>query len=208
MNICKDGLNKMHRIVECAPGDIARRLWTLYWLARMVKSVTGSGIFVELGTREGDSTKAILAACIDLEGQGVLWSFDIEDCSRCINDPAMLAYWNFSKGNSVTEGNEWSYPRCSKKHVVRIVNSVSLLFIDTDHTYETTKEEIAAWHQHICVGGCIAFHDYWLDEPERPISRGVKPAVDEFANQHKDDFVLETHDAYNDTGFAILWRIK
>jgi len=206
MSICKNGIAKMHRIIECAPGDIARRLWTLYWLTRLVRWSTGSGVFVELGTRQGDSTKAILCACIDLEGQGALWSFDLEDCSRCIGDAAMLEYWNFSQGNSIEVGKEWYYPRWRKSS--HHVASVSLLFIDTDHTYETTRQEIAAWHQHIRVDGCIAFHDYWLDEPERPISRGVKPAVDEFANQYKDNWQLETHDAYNDTGFAILWRTK
>lgn len=181
----------MPHIIARAPGDIANRLWTLYWLARMLCREPGSPRrLVELGTRQGDSTRALLAACED--EHALLNSFDMEDCSVIYLWRSFLPLWAFRQKNSVLAGEQW-WPEIK----------VDLVFVDTDHTFETTQREIEVWHRHVRPGGVMMFHDYWLLEPGRD---GVKPAVDQFYGANKDGWRLETHDAYNDTGLGLLWH--
>lgn len=55
--------------------------------------------------------------------------------------------------------------------------SLDLVFIDADHSYEGVKADIHAWAPKVRQGGILAGHDY--DQPDFP---GVKKAVDEFCN--------------------------
>jgi predicted O-methyltransferase YrrM len=199
MNACKDGLNRMHAIIARAFGDIRHRLWSFYWLARMTH-IPGN-VIVELGVRGGDSTRALLAACVDL-GDGLLISYDIEDCSGQVTDPVLTERWQFNLKDSIQAGLDFAL---GTKRPPR----VDMVFIDTDHLYRTTRGEIAAWHQHVRYGGCLVFHDYWLDDPGRPEhGHGVKQAVDEFTNTRHPEWVLETWDAgpEGDTGGAVIWH--
>ncbi len=203
MSTCKNGCSRMPTIVAGAVGDIRHRLWSLYWLARMTH--TPGNVIVELGVRNGDSTRAFLAACED--GGGELHSWDVEDVAEAVRVrtselglPWSHDRWHFTHDHSVAGGISWGKP-----------GGVDLIFVDTDHTYHVTQAEISIWHKHLRVGGCMVFHDYWLFDPPRDKhqGRGVKMAVDEFGDRHPDTFVLETHDAGpdGDTGLGILWRI-
>lgn len=183
----------MPKIVAAAPEDIRQRLWTLYWLVRLTRQ---GGVVVELGTRQGDSTRALLAACEDVGSK--LFSYDVEHCYRVVREvtaniglPWFQADWQFAQQDSALAGHRWTH------------GSADLVYIDTDHTLATTRAEIAAWAPHVQPGGCMAFHDYWLHDPPRD---GVKPAVDQFFDAHRENWSIETHDAQSDTGFAILWR--
>jgi hypothetical protein len=51
---------------------------------------------------------------------------------------------------------------------------IDVLNIDSDHTYETTLEEIKRWVPFVKPGGLVFFHDY--DHPRCP---GVRQAIDE-----------------------------
>ncbi len=193
MTVCKDGLNRMFGIIDRATGDIKHRLWTLYWLVRMTH--TPQGVAVELGTRNGDSTRAMLAAAADV--LGAVYSFDCEDCSHVVTDPYLHSYWQFHRKDSAKAGWEWS-------------GMVDMVFVDTDHLYATTKGELEAWAPRVRQGGCMAFHDYWLDDASRAeCGHGVKQAVDEWANKYQKVWRLETWDAGpdGDTGMAVIWRI-
>lgn len=53
--------------------------------------------------------------------------------------------------------------------------SVDLVYIDADHSYEGVKNDIKAWWPKLKRGGVCAFHDYEMTQ------YGVKPAVQEFA---------------------------
>lgn len=198
MTVCKNGLNKMHTIIARSPGDVRCRLWSLYWLVRMTQQ---TDMVVELGVRRGDTTRALLAACEDCGSR--LFSWDIEDVgahvegvTRSYGIPWFEALWEFKCQDSVKGGLEWPAQ-----------HQVDMVFVDTDHTYETTKAEIAVWHRHVRVGGCMVFHDYWLREAPRD---GVKPAVDEFCDARSGMWLLETHDAGpdGDTGLCVIWKLK
>ena len=194
------GAAKMPHILRAAPGDIRQRLWTLYWLTRGLCDMKQScRKIVALGTRRGDSTRAILSACEDMANETALWSYDIEDVGHHVREvtaaigiPFPEALWFFHQGSSIDAGKNW-------------LGKVDMVFVDTDHTFETTRAEIAAWSPFVRPGGCLVFHDYWLSEAPRD---GVKPAVDQFSDARAKEWILETHDAAGDgdTGLAILWR--
>jgi hypothetical protein len=196
--VAKSGMHKMRRIAEVAFPDIAGRLMSLYWLTRLTH--TPAGVAVELGVRNGDSTRAILAACEDC-GQ-LLYSFDIEDVRAHVPSyttkfglPWFQAGWRFSRQDSVSAGRLWN------------LGPVDMVFIDTDHTYETTRDEIAAWSPHVRLGGCLAFHDYWMTSSDAP-RNGVKPAVDEWCAAYPREYKLETWARWEgDTGFAVIWKV-
>lgn len=54
--------------------------------------------------------------------------------------------------------------------------SLSLVYIDGDHSYEGVMTDIKAWFPKLGEGGVMAFHDYESD------AYGVKRAVKEFVN--------------------------
>ena len=203
------GASMMDAICRAAPGDIRHRLWTLYWLARMQCSRPEStGIVVELGTRLGDSTRAFLAASLDLRDVVMIYSYDIENVKDAVMRRTqelglqllLSGAWVFGHMDSVKAGRHWTEKS----------TPADLVFVDTDHLFETTRQEIAVWSPHVRVGGCMVFHDYWLHDPGRPeAGHGVKRAVDEFVDAHRDAWALESHDsvADGDTGLAILWRL-
>jgi predicted O-methyltransferase YrrM len=201
VTISKNGINRMFVWQAYAVGDIKHRLWTIYWLARMTQQ---TGVIVELGVRQGDSTRALLSACEDCGS--ALWSYDTEPCKEVVERlttswgiPWFTADWWFFQSDSIKAGEVWPEG-----------TPIDMIFLDTDHTFETTRKEIAVWSPHVRPGGCIAFHDYWLHDPPRDENQGhgVKMAVDEWANNHPDTWALETHDAGpdGDSGFAILWK--
>lgn len=79
-------------------------------------------------------------------------------------------------------------------------NSLDLVFIDADHSYEAVVADIVAWLPKVRSGGVLCGHDYWQGHPHSlPAVDGVKKAVDErFGDKvhracdtsvHKDCFV-------------------
>lgn len=54
--------------------------------------------------------------------------------------------------------------------------SLSLLYIDADHSYWGVLTDLNAWVPKVRKGGVVALHDY------ENISYGVKPAVQDFCN--------------------------
>ncbi len=206
------GWSQMPKILDGANADIRANLWTLYWLVRALSQSTRHPLaLVELGVSEGDSTRAMLAALMDMDNESLLWSVDTRpECRMLVlnktggllgpnflPDDGRTAPWFFVTGNSVSCGRFTSM-------------AIDLVFVDTEHGFDLTQAEIAAWSPLIRPGGCMAFHDYWLVDPQRDKwgGTGVKLAVDEFANAHEEQWFLETHDRASavDTGFAVLWR--
>jgi len=130
-------------------------------------------VVVELGTRSGNSTAALLAAAEQAGGQ--VWSVD--------NDPAVSPAvfpwgehpaWHFTLGDSV-----------SPEVLSVLPERIDVLFVDTSHTYEQTLAECHAWIPRIVAGGIALFHDtqyhpcynfqedYDLGEPTGPVSRAL-----------------------------------
>lgn len=78
--------------------------------------------------------------------------------------------------------------------------SLDMVYIDANHSYETTKEDIEIWLPKIRVGGIICGHDY--GSPDWP---GVKKAVDEAFPSSSVNLLLENQLYGKDRLYTNVW---
>src|SRR5258707_15188166 len=154
--------------------DIQHHLGLLFSLAH--------GSVLELGTRGGVSTTAVLAG-VEKSGGRVI-SVDIEDCSAVAAGHPQWAFWH----GSSTDAD-------MAQDIATYAGPFQLLLIDTFHSYEQAQAELALWHPHVAPGGTICMHD-----PET--FPGVRRAAQEFAAAQgwPITFVLPCH------GMAVIRR--
>jgi predicted O-methyltransferase YrrM len=174
------------------PGSaLAAHMPTLFMLA-----YHGSfGKVVELGVGRGWSTVALLAGVV--AGGRSLTSYDHSSTYggclihnlRLSDRHPLLGSWDFRVKDSIQAASDFSD------------GSVSLLFVDTVHTLDHTRAELAAWEPKIHPDGILSGHDYLLDR-YGDVTYGVKEAVDEFAELHSDRFQLQV--LPHDCGLFIL----
>lgn len=69
--------------------------------------------------------------------------------------------------------------------------SLDLVFLDADHSYEGVQEDIRAWFPKVKRGGWIGGHDYNNQDPA--FKFGVDDAVDEFAGQMGKTVQIDDH---------------
>ena len=175
--------------------EMAGHMPTLYMLARE----WSFGHIVELGVHRGWSTVALFAGAVAAGAR--LVSYDKNpNCRGALAknlglpaDAKTLSPWEFKTADSVAAAKD--FPD----------GSVSLWFLDTLHTLDLTRQELAAWYPKIHPDGIMCGHDYLLERymmgPKEVIC-GVRQAVDEFAAQHADRFRLEIMP--HDLGFFLL----
>jgi predicted O-methyltransferase YrrM len=118
--------------------DIQHHLPLLYALS--------SGNVVELGTRTGVSTAALLAGVE--RNSGHVWSVDVDPQSAQVaaGHPA----WTFIQASST----DLSTVKALKKAL-----PCDLLLIDTLHTEDHVTAELSIWASHVKPGGTICIHD-------------------------------------------------
>jgi hypothetical protein len=140
---------KRYPDVAAAASDIQRHLPRLRREAH--------GTVLELGVRGGSSTVALLAGLE--ERGGVLWSVDVDPESAGVfpDHPQ----WRFILADS-----------CDERAIVDagLPEEVDVLFIDTIHTYEQVRDELAVWGDRVVEGGTILFHD---TDSYPPIRRAI-----------------------------------
>jgi predicted O-methyltransferase YrrM len=109
-------------------------------------------LMVELGTRGGDSTRSLLSAA--KVASSTLLSVDINDCEAIkLSD---RSNWHFIKADDVEFGRTGFKEWCIEHS---LDPEIDLLFIDTSHEYEHTKQEIETWAKHLAPTGTMIFHD-------------------------------------------------
>jgi len=112
------------------------------------------GICVEIGTRHGISTLALL------RGAEHVYSIDIDkDCAGLF--PGDWP-WTFICNQGALAAEGWSSP-------------VSVLLIDDNHTYESVSTALAAWAPHLVDHADIFLHDAY---PENAIRRAISDFCD------------------------------
>ncbi|NVK53916.1 MAG: class I SAM-dependent methyltransferase [Flavobacteriaceae bacterium] len=77
------------------------------------------------------------------------------------------------------------------------------IYIDTDHSYQTTKNELLLYKDKIKPGGIIAGHDFVKGNMQKQIRYGVLEAVYEFCFNENWEFVFLTMEMNNNPSFAI-----
>ena len=156
--------------------DISDHLCTLYLLTIEfnLKKI------IELGTRNGESTIALLQAAHEISGE--VTSIDINSCSyakNIINDLNLSDKWNFIQNDDLEI--EWN-------------QVIDHLFIDTSHTYEQTMAELKKYEPFVRSGGIITLHDM-VGCPE------VLIAINEYIQNRED---IKFYKYFHNSGLGIL----
>ena len=125
------------------PSDIQDHLPELYHWARGWPL----GHVVELGTRSGNSTSALLAG-VEAARRGHVWSIDIADAD-VPGEWRESEYWTFLKGDALSP---WALDLTP--------DTIDVLFIDLDpHSFEQTLAALMMWAPRVSPGGVILCHD-------------------------------------------------
>jgi predicted O-methyltransferase YrrM len=125
------------------PSDIQDHLPELYHWARGWPFAH----IVELGTRTGVSTSALLAG-VEADRRGHVWSYDL-DPADVPEAFAASGYWTFCQRDALSPAAVDTAPR-----------EVEVLFIDLDpHSFEQTLAALMMWAPLVRPGGVILCHD-------------------------------------------------
>lgn len=201
---------------ELEPSDISDHLPVLF--TEVVKSFPS--LVVELGTRGGDSTKALLEGARLSKAR--MLSVDIDDCSHAVNISNYKEMWKFVQADDVEFAGKF-VNWCKENDYP---SSIDVLFIDTSHEYDHTVRELRAWLPLLSDKGKVLFHDtnmgtYFKRKNGVVVKgwdnhRGVIRAIEEILNRSFDEktpFIdrvdgwLVEHQPYSN-GLTILTRVN
>jgi predicted O-methyltransferase YrrM len=190
-------------------GALSGHLATLFWTCVTTKP----RLIVEVGVRGGTSTD-IFCRAAGLFGSTII-SVDVEETSFYTDYPA----WHFFRERSQDLASRFNEVRSSME-----LGAVDLLFLDSSHLYEETREELTFWLPHLAQDGVLIFHDTAMSPIYRSLDgtlrvgwdnhRGVTRAIEEVLNidlSERRNFVdLQGYWAINHTplssGLTILKR--
>lgn len=178
-------------------------------------------LIVELGTRDGISTRALLAAAEISDAH--LLSIDVADCSRLGLPERLRARWTFVCAEDVAFADEPFAAFCAARNLPPFADVV---FVDTSHAYEHTRAEIEKWTRRLSPQGIMLFHDTnmgngWFRclngkvEPGSGSGRGVIRAIEELVGRRYDEatYFADVAAGYMvrhmpwSSGFTILRRL-
>ena len=137
-------------------------------------------LIVELGTRHGDSTCAFsqVARLCD----STMVSVDIQDCLGASQVPG----WTFVQSDDIIFAQQFR-GWCKQRS---LTPKIDLLFIDTSHLLEHTRQEIQQWFPFLSKRAKVFFHDtnltgtYFRKDGSRGVAwhnqRGVIAALEEY----------------------------
>lgn len=139
----------MQHIYSQLPGWFS---WPRFY-SRMVEKFNG-GLLVEIGTYKGCSFSYLVVEAINSKK-----NFDIVGIDACCwpdIEPDFNKNMNPLKGHFRTMFGGDSFDRAKEFED----NSIDMLFIDGNHTYEFVKKDIESFLPKMKKGGVIAGHDY------------------------------------------------
>ncbi len=150
----------------------------IYELALRRCSARKAARFVEVGAYKGRST-CFMAERLAETGLDV--TFDVVDTFAGDDDVGHADLWPEFAANLERAGllsRLTAHRRPSVETAADFADqSLDFVFIDARHTYEATREDLAAWWPKVKPGGLLAGHEY-LHAP------GVRAAVDAFVARH------------------------
>ena len=147
------------------------------------------GIIVELGNREGLGIMSIYDA---LHPKSELYTLDIVDDVRFIKDEIN----NDSRVHILHDFNSLDADRVQNTFEK---NSISMIFLDTIHTYEQVTQEFNLWEQYMkddCVMLIDDIRDYMPGRTKWKFHQELN-----YANKYD-----VTEWAHNDTGFGVYLK--
>ena len=77
------------------------------------------------------------------------------------------------------------------------------VYVDTDHSYETTAKELELCRHKVKKGGIIAGHDYVQGDWKLRYRYGVVEAVNEFCHKYNWEMILTTYETHRHLSYAL-----
>lgn len=152
----KDYIQKLDH--ESQPG--ALNDWDIERLVTESQKLKPNEVYLEVGVDRGKSLSIVRRV-----SKAKVYGVDI-------NRPPELHEWLETKpAVTFLQGDSSEIAKTFKE-------TISLIFIDGDHSYLGCKKDIEAWFPKMKKGGVMLFHDYDQTSP------GVIQAVDEFRKEH------------------------
>jgi len=169
-------------------------------LPQLVKELGLPSIGVEIGVAEGYSSRDFLE-----NGLEKLYSVDAWTTLKQIGDGGFEQPWYdknyeaavkllapFKERSIILRG----FSSDMTKHVPD--NSIGLLYLDGDHSYEGVIRDLREWSPKLVKGGVIAGHDYMNKQ------YGVNQAAHEFANMLGVRLEVIKENKAEDAGFYFI----
>ena len=91
----------------------------------------------------------------------------------------------------------------AEAHATPEDGALDWVYIDTDHRYETTRDELEAYAPKVRPGGLLVGHDYEISDYVGDYRYGVIEAVHEFCAEHDWELVYLTAEPWEHRSFAI-----
>ena len=165
------------------------------YIINIIKEIKNINI-LELGVREGVSTKKFLKFCE--ENNGKLLSVDIDDCSTVSNSNS----WTF------IQSNDENFDLIDKK----IQRNLDLIYIDSFHEPNHVEKIFYHYYDFLKINGfCIIDDISWLpyckneyrdNEFSEMMNKSVFNKILEIYNQNKNKFSLEFY--FEGSGLATI----
>lgn len=134
--------------------DIVEHLGYLYDTAKSYNNVK----ILELGTRDGNSTKEFIRAASERGGK--VTSVDINDCKK------------------VSDSSVWEFIQKDDREFVAPKDYYDIVFIDSSHEQAHTLFELETFSKSLKKRGVILIHD--------TLSHGVEMAIKGFLSNNKE----------------------
>jgi hypothetical protein len=164
----------------------------------MLELLPKDGVVAELGVDSGDFTEKIL----NINNPKKLELVDIWGSARYNDakfDSVCKKFSQYIKDNKVSITRKLSTEAAESFDD----NYFDWIYIDTNHSYQTTKEELHAYKHKVKDAGFIAGHDYVMGNWNKPSKYGVMEAVAEFCVQENWKIVYLTADISENNSFVI-----
>lgn len=164
----------------------------------LLKNLPLHGVVAEIGVNEGDFSEKILSLCSP---------------SKLV----LIDVWASKRYHGgLFEKVKNRFARQLENGQIEIIRDLSFggiasvqdnyfhwVYLDTDHTYDTTKRELELLRPKMKPGGIIAGHDYIIGNWNAGYRYGVVEAVREFCILYNWEMVFLTHELDIPPSFAI-----
>lgn len=164
----------------------------------LLKKVGTVSCAVELGVNRGEFSQRILETCRPEQ----LHLVDVWNSKRYHDGLYEGVVGKFK--TEIQEGGIIVHRKFSTEAAEDFSDgSINFLYIDTDHTYKTTKEELRRYQDKMAPEGIIAGHDFITGNWVTAFKYGVIDAVYEFCAEYEWAFVFITMDTSESISFAL-----
>ena len=164
----------------------------------LLKRLPKQGIVAELGVDEGDFSNLIVEYCTPQK----LHLVDTWSSLRYNADKFSNVTSKFKK--EIENGAVEIHRKLSTEASIEFKdNYFDWIYIDTDHRYRTTLDELYVFSKKVKKGGFIAGHDYVMGNWTKFIKYGVVEAVAEFCVKENWGIKYLTADYTENQSFAL-----